>query len=258
MYGFGYTGIISSMKKVGGSAVDADAQTYITNVGLTGANATAWNQLVLDLKAYSLWSKMIQILPGCWNDATKNAVDGKNTLNATMNGGLTHSGNLINGNGTNGYISTLYNTNALPLNNIGHSYYCSANFYEDNYFAGTYVAPNYHLSTPRNSYNTYRLAINDQVNGQYFAANSNSLGFFSFNRVDSSNVAAYRNGTLLHAFAQDSEIAPNAIFRFFVVFGGGSYSARSANFFLLHNGLNSTEAGNLHTAISAFKTTIGI
>jgi len=42
----------------GGGGTDADAQAFITASGISGTNATAVNQLVIDLKAANIWNKI--------------------------------------------------------------------------------------------------------------------------------------------------------------------------------------------------------
>ncbi len=49
-----------ALRKKGTAVVptDADAQLFITATGISGTNATATNQLVIDLKAANIWTKM--------------------------------------------------------------------------------------------------------------------------------------------------------------------------------------------------------
>ena len=50
-------------KNGGGGGTDPDAQAFITATGISGTNATATNQLVLDLKSANIWTKMKAVYP---------------------------------------------------------------------------------------------------------------------------------------------------------------------------------------------------
>ena len=119
------------------SALDVDAQAFITAASITDATEkSAINQLVLDLKSASIWSKMYQFMPFCFNDATKNQYDLTLNQNVLFSGGITHASGYIQGNGTNGYVDTQINPSAtLSLNSTGVSYF-SNNDTQENIYHG--------------------------------------------------------------------------------------------------------------------------
>lgn len=84
---------------VGGGGNDPDAQLFITATGITGSDATAINTLVLDLKAYSIWSKLDVIYPFVGGTATTNKYNLKNPLD-------TNGANRINFQGVWSFTST--------------------------------------------------------------------------------------------------------------------------------------------------------
>jgi hypothetical protein len=105
-----------------GVAYDPDAQAFFTASGLTGAtNLNAINQLVLDLKAASIWTKMKAIYPMVggtaalhkWNLKDPQDLDAAYRL--VFNGGWTHSSTGALPNGTNGYANTFLNANTALL-----------------------------------------------------------------------------------------------------------------------------------------------
>ena len=102
-------------KNGGGGGTDADAQLFITATGITGTNATATNQLVIDLKAANIWTKMKAVYPLVGGSATShkynllNPVDSNAANRLVFAGGVTHSSNGILGNGTNAYADTFLN-----------------------------------------------------------------------------------------------------------------------------------------------------
>lgn len=101
------------------SSLDPDAQAFLTATGITDATiTTAINDLVLDLKSNSLWTKMQALWPFVGGTATThkyNLIDPQDTDAAyrmTFNGGWTHSANGIKGNLTNTYGDTHWNAAA--------------------------------------------------------------------------------------------------------------------------------------------------
>ena len=95
------------------SSLDPDAQAFLTATGITDATiTTAINDLVLDLKSNSLWTKMQIVYPFVGGTATthkynlKDPQDTDAAFRMTFNGGWTHDANGVKGNGTNTYGDT--------------------------------------------------------------------------------------------------------------------------------------------------------
>jgi len=108
-----------------GVAYDPDAQAFFTASGLTGAtNLNAVNQLVLDLKAASIWTKMKAIYPFVggtaalhkWNLKDPRDLDAAYRL--VFNGGWTHSSTGALPNGTNAYANTFFNTDDVTTTGL--------------------------------------------------------------------------------------------------------------------------------------------
>ena len=86
--------------------LDPDAQAFITAAAITDATQiTAVNQLVLDVKGYGLWNKLIALYP-CVGGTDfihkfnlKNPVDTDLGFRIEFNGGWTHSSTGILPNG---------------------------------------------------------------------------------------------------------------------------------------------------------------
>ena len=108
-----------------GVAYDPDAQAFFTASGLTGAtNLNAVNQLVLDLKAASIWTKMKAIYPFVGGTAAlhkwnlKDPQDLDAAFRLVFNGGWTHSSTGALPNGTNGYADTFFNTDDVTTTGL--------------------------------------------------------------------------------------------------------------------------------------------
>ena len=88
---------------------DPNAQAFITAAGISNVTEQgAINQLVLDLKSYSIWNKMLVIYPfvGGTSLTTKYNLVNPSTYTITWNGGVTFDSNGVTGNGTTGYGAT--------------------------------------------------------------------------------------------------------------------------------------------------------
>ena len=114
-----------------GVAYDPDAQAFFTASGLTGATElNAVNQLVVDLKAANIWTKMKAIYPFVGGTAAlhkwnlKDPQDLDAAFRLVFNGGWTHSSNGALPNGTNGYANTFLNAKTiLQQFSHHHSFY---------------------------------------------------------------------------------------------------------------------------------------
>ena len=242
------------------SALDADAQAFITAASITDTTEkSAINQLVLDLKSASIWSKMYQFMPFCFNDATKNQYDLMLNQNVVFSGGITHASGYIQGNGTNGYVDTQINPSvSLLLDSSGVSYF-SNNDTQENIYHGVIAGGNYFATYPRNTTNNFRGIINSAATASgWQGSNTNSLGYFTFNRTSSSVLGTYKDGSLLPQGTDPSSALPNGNLYFLRANGLTSYSARQYNCYALHQGLDATESLALYNAVTTFKTTLGI
>lgn len=88
-----------SFIKSAGGGYDPDAQAFITATGISGADADAINQLVLDLKSYSLWNLIDAFYPFIGGTSTtckynlKDPQDTNAAYRMSFNGSWTFSSN---------------------------------------------------------------------------------------------------------------------------------------------------------------------
>jgi hypothetical protein len=88
-----------SFIKTAGGGYDPDAQAFITATGISGADADAINQLVIDLKDYSLWSLIDAFYPFIGGTSTtckynlKDPQDEDASYRMSFNGSWTFSSN---------------------------------------------------------------------------------------------------------------------------------------------------------------------
>jgi hypothetical protein len=246
---------------------DPDAQLFITATGITGTNASAINQLVLDLKSASIWTKMKAIYPMVGGTATtckwnlKNPLDTNAAFRLFLAGGFTVSSTGVLFNGSTGYAETyLAPSTSLLQNNAHISFYSRTNidgFYID---MGSSGDPS---SGIHGSYIFPRLAnlFYGRINttASTTVANLDSRGFYISSRLSGTTQVIYKNSTLTSAASNSTGLTGNAINigRWNNPGGTFYYSPRECAFASIGDGLTDTEASNFYTAVQTFNTTLG-
>jgi hypothetical protein len=246
----------------GGVPIDTDAQAYfdrVTTAGgtLTTTEKTAVNQLVLDLKANSLWTPMKAIYPMVGASAAACAQNLKSSsFTGTFSSGWTFASTGITGNGTSAYMdTTLIPNTSLSQNNTSGSYY---------------IANNYNLEakdilcTGQGSYlgiyNTafLEVAVNDNFASSVTPTKKN--GLFTFSRVILSQSKTYANNLQTFTNIKLSTGLTTYAIRIGCLYEFGNNSRFTTNtirFAHLGDGLTDTQASDLYTCVQTFQTTLG-
>ena len=252
-------------KKNGGSVpTDADAQAFITATGISGTNATATNQLVIDLKSANIWTKMKAVYPMVGGTSTtckfnlKDPRDINAAYRLVFNGGATFSANGIQFNGTNSYADTFFNPSAITNNN--HlSYYSRTNVAEDKVDIGAVTIAGVAFSiNPRAAASI--AYFQNHISATYVqVANTDSRGLFLNSRTTSTNQKGYINGILkgTDTGAGTSAISLN------VYLGArnnngtaANYTTKQCAFASIGDGLTDAEALAFYNAVQLFNTTL--
>jgi len=108
------------------SLFDPDAAAFFAAAGITNeTQKEAVNQLVLDLKAASIWTKMVALYPFVGGAATPHSYNLANPAlyQITWNGAVTHDANGVTGDGLTGYGDCLVSPNDVGVSG-GVSAYC--------------------------------------------------------------------------------------------------------------------------------------
>ena len=260
-----YRNLISLMTPKG-SSFDADAQSFFTASGITDATQkNAVNQLVLDLKSNSLWTKIKALYPVVGGNATSHSYNLKNTAQyqLSFSSGWTHSSTGMLPNGTSAYADTFLNENTtLTLNNEHISYYSRTNSTGNFGDMGTLdIAtsgfPGLNLNLKWSDGNFYP-RVHDNNAG--IVNSGTSQGLFVSNRTNSTQVRAFQNGVL-------KLITSNSIVKTDVTIYIGAthrqdnttvfYSNRECAFSSIGDGLSDSDAANFNTIVTSFQTTLG-
>ena len=256
--------------------VDPDAQAFITATGITDiTQQNAINQLVLDLKSASIWTKMKAVYPIVGGTAFThkfnliNPLDTNAAFRLTFNGGWTHSPTGMLPNGINAYATTyiIPATHLLPASK--HlSYYSRTNATTINFstaigcdgsFDGfcrftirqtVFGNPNYGDSLYGNS-----------TNGNFNTTVTDSRGFFQNARLSTDN-KYYRNGTLLTGTSSGLGTNSDSIrtIRIGAADSNGViayYDNKECAFASVGDGLTDTDALNYYNIVQAFQQALG-
>jgi hypothetical protein len=255
--------------------LDPDAQAFITAAAITDATQiTAVNQLVLDVKGYGLWNKLMALYPFVGGTAfshkfnLKNPVDTDLGFRIEFNGGWTHSSTGILPNGVTAWGDTKFRPNnfytnwdpADHLDDIHIAYYSRTDVISGadmggsntTYARGVYIMPSYAVNQYTNVYGTGSILT---------TSISPTTGFIMLKRDNSlTTIKSGRNGTSTPS-AQNVDnfgiypIALSAIARFNNT--RTFFSTRELALASIGWGLTDTEEANFNTAVQAFQTTLG-
>jgi hypothetical protein len=243
------------------ASTDADAQAFITAASITDATQkSAINQLVVDLKSYSIWTKFKAIYPIVGGNASAHAVNLKtpSTFNLSFATGVTHSANGMLGNGSTGYANSNFNpnTNGATLNSHHVSFYSRTNNNVTEVEFGTAAGGHQTLLEIRTSGTTYA-AINSAPTYTTFA-DTDSRGLYIANRTASNVINIWRNSTKKATGTTASSALPNANY-YILAWNNVTplyYSTKQCSFASIGDGLTDTEAANFYTAVQAYQTTL--
>ncbi len=138
MYGYGNSMFLAThgilARTASGGGVDPDAQAFITAASITDpTQQSAINQLVVDLKGYSIWTKFKAIYPIVGGSASSHKFNLKDprdldaAFRLTFSSGWTHSANGMLP--TNAFADTKFSmlNSGLSLNSAHLSYYSRTN-----------------------------------------------------------------------------------------------------------------------------------
>ena len=264
-------------RSASGGAVDADAQAFITAAAITNpTQQAAINTLVVDLKGYSIWTKMKAIYPFVGGTAVthkwnlKNPLDTDAAFRVLWSGGVTHSSNGVQFGGVNGYGNTkLIPSTNLTLNSSHISVYSRTNVGEgkidfgvqDDSIGGGF--DRFYLGT-RSATNNFVTSITALDANRIVASNTDARGFYLGSRTSNVSLKGYKNGTLQQTNTAAGGTSQPTDFTALgaLTYKTGStivinYSSKELAFASIGDGLTDAEAANFYTAVQAFQTTLG-
>ena len=252
------------------SSTDADAQAFITAAVITDVTQqNAINTLVVDLKGYSIWTKMKAIYPIVGGTAAQHKFNLKDPrdLDAAFRlqflGGWTHSSTGALPNGIDGYADTFFNqtTNFTSTSNASIGVYLRTN----NTSTGADMGAG-NSATANNGmliYSSFSLVYYGCAMGNTHIApapsNADSRGFYSVVRNAGVQSLHKRGNITLNVSETEAvgTITNETIWVGGGTSGGYNFSSRETAFNFIGDALTQTEINNFYTAVQAFQTTLG-
>ena len=239
-----------------GTPIQPEATAFLTATGITDPTiSSAINQLVYDLKGYSIWSNMIAIYPfvGGTSSTTSYNLINTATFQISWNTGFSFSSTGVTNNGTNSTNTGINISTDLSQNDSSVSLYVGSNTAgEDKIDMGFVSSANGIQIATRNVANQYGGKMYDSTNDNY--ANTDSRGFYQFSRDNSSTYYAQRN-TTRNTTTRTSLTPPSGTLRL----GGlaaAAFSTKEYRFASAGTSLTTTEMDDYYTAVQAFQTTL--
>lgn len=244
---------------------DPDAAAYFAAAGITDSSQkSAYSAFVTALKGYSIYSKLFALYPFLGGTASShkwnaiNPVDSDAAFRIVWNGGVTHSANGVQGNGTTGYGDTKFvpSTSGFTTTSGSLGIYIRTN-----------AAGGYDFSASNGAGSSSNAVIARYTGDNFFVgygsltavANTDSRGLFCCVRNGASNNEGFKNGTRVINTASGQSLQSSAL-TICADNRAGSYTEYSSRQYALAyigQGMSTTEQANLYTAVQAFQTALG-
>lgn len=253
-------GIKVGNSNISGGGFDADAQAYFSRVTTAGGTLTtteqnAVNQLVIDLKANSLWTPMKAIYPMVGSSAAACAQNLKSSsFTGTFSSGWTFSSTGAKPNGSSAFCDTNLPNNTMSQNSMTMCTYLRTNSIFTKGDLGVWDGGFGSIIYSRNALGDFR-GINNSTNFVDVSV-PNSLGFFLNKRTSSTQITLQRNATQTTGAANSQNLLTS---NFIIARTGnyaGEYSDRETAFVGIGDGLTDTQASNFYTSVQTFQTTL--
>lgn len=237
---------------------DADAQLFVNRVYTAGGvlsstELSAVDDLVIDLKADGIWSKMKAIYPMVGASAAACAQNLKSSsFTGTFSSGWTFASTGVTPNGTSAFFDTNLNQSTHITNTSQHISYYSRN-------NGGGNPGEIGISTS----NTFLLLrstfYSNQCDANFVNTPENLKGFYLGSRTSSTLRRGFYNGSQVH----EVPTTPNATSSLNYYIGAlnnngvaGFLSDNPCAFASIGDGLTNDNVSDFYTAVQAFQTTL--
>jgi hypothetical protein len=249
------------------ASFDADAVAFFNRVTTAGGTLSltekqAVNQLVLDLKANSLWTPMKAIYPMVGASAAACAQNLKSSsFTGTFSSGWTFASTGVTPNGTSAFMNTGFNPSInSTYNNTHFSLYSRTQVLTNSVDIG--AQQNVNRFTMEIAYGGFGFA-SDQYNdatGRVSLANSTTTGLYTSNRTTSSVFKCFRNSTQI---GSTNTGASGTMPDMNVAIGASNrnntpafFSTKQFAFSSIGDGLTDSQVSNFYTAVQAFQVSL--
>jgi hypothetical protein len=252
------------------SSYDTDAQAFITATAITDTTQkNAINDLVLDLKAAGVWTKMRALYPMVGGTATTHKFNLKDprdldaAYRLTFAGGGTHGPNGYQLNGTTAYANTnlIPSTSGLGQNSTHLSFYSRTNntsLYDFGHVWTSQTSLIYLQSRATDGKVYYRLNSQNAAGTESSHTIADSLGLFTVNRNSASSQDLFKNSTKFSSnFNSYGTVSTNILLGALYVNGSYYYGARQCAFSSIGDGLTDLESNLFYQIVEKFQYALG-
>jgi hypothetical protein len=243
------------------ASFDADAVAFFNRVTTAGGTLSttekqAVNQLVLDLKANSLWTPMKAIYPMVGASAAACAQNLKSSsFTGTFSSGWTFASTGVTGNGTSAYFNTTV-TNNIDITDRASHWSTYLRTLGNSGFHGYYNGVDVVFGVQPNATNQIAVGLNNLLS----SGASSAIGYLVGSVNSSTSAKLYRNNSNVYSITNPSSLSSfNLDFYLGALNNLGSpilYSTQQIAFSSLGDNLTDTQASNFYTAVQAFQTTL--
>lgn len=236
------------------ASFDADAVAFFNRVTTAGGSLSttekqAVNQLVLDLKANSLWTPMKAIYPMVGASAAACAQNLKSaSFTGTFSSGWTFASTGVTGNGTSAFFDTTLNPNGFT--SFHQSYYSRTT----NTTGRDMGIEGYDIIISLGGTFYGRFGASNVITG-----NGDSKGFYINTESSTLSHKAFKNGTQLGTTQTFGGAYPNFknyIGAISVANVATYFTVRQCAFASMGDGLTDTQASNFYTAVNSFQVSL--
>ena len=272
--------ILASLGIIAGKGsipIDTDAQAFITAATITDTTQqNAINQLVLDLKAANIWTKMKALYPFVGGTAEQHRWNLKNTAQYKIDfmGGGNHTSQGYLPNGTTSYANTNLNpSTAISNGSSSHfSLYCNTNTFPS--VNGTIKVNGGYLSFP-SPIKIFQLGFWRQSSGQasyYFSlggateaiintSSPTTSGLTLVTRTSSTLMKLIQNNSILGSDTTSTSASQPSVNMYLGARNGDnvidSYNNMPHQFSSIGDGLTDAEASAFYTAVQKYQLSLG-
>ena len=252
------------------ASFDADAVAFFGRVTTAGGSLSATekaavNQLVLDLKANSLWTPMKAIYPMVGASAAACAQNLRSSsFTGTFTSGWTFASTGVTGNGTSAYMDTtlIPSVSIASQDSMHLSYYASTNVKAGAFNMGvrgaapsntdTFICARFSSSQSYNAVNINTVTTRSEV--------SNVNGFLCVSRINSTTFKYYKAASINQTYTVNSTAlsTTHSIYVGTLNLAGTLLMPDNSQcaFASIGDGLTDTQESNFYTAVQAFQTTL--
>lgn len=243
------------------SLFDPNAAAFFAAAGITDATQkSAVNQLVLDLKSASVWSKMAALYPfvGGTSSSCSYNLSNPATFQMTWHGSLTFDSTGITSDGVFGsYGDTGLNANTTTPNSLAFGFYSRTSAGSNAVDCGAYPGgASDIMEIWANAFGGNGFFDNQADSGRASGATTNGAGLFLSSRQGGNNTG-YRNSTAIDTTLGVQGTLVNANFLICSRIGSETPSVRNFALFFISSGLTGADVTNFYNAVQTFQTTLG-